>query len=213
MDANTMNKITKLDKKLPEIKKEYAKVCSDPVLSCSRIIRNTYKEINLCEYDIFEELSKKNKLLKTNGLETIEDILCAHVYALQTIFEKAAHKLINAQTPETLQAWGMIALKAQNQSRQTLATLIDIKNPKQTAFIKQQNNAINQQVNNSEPENNLKNFAGKNGNELFVETLNETQLDTITKVAPIQTDKKLDALEICRSKNTRRKRNQQNERL
>jgi hypothetical protein len=43
---------------------------------------------------------------------------------------------------------GIIALKAQNKSRQTLVTLIEFKNPTKTTFIRQQNNAISQQVNN-----------------------------------------------------------------
>ncbi|MGH8646968.1 MAG: hypothetical protein ACREX4_21935 [Gammaproteobacteria bacterium] len=41
-----------------------------------------------------------------------------------------------------------LALKAQNQCRQTLAALAEIKNPRRTTFIGQQNNATNQQVNN-----------------------------------------------------------------
>lgn len=43
----------------------------------------------------------------------------------------------------------MFALKAQNQCRQTLAALAEIKNPRRTTLIGQQNNATNQQVNNA----------------------------------------------------------------
>jgi hypothetical protein len=62
--------------------------------------------------------------------------------------------MLNAEYLSGLQVNSKIALKAQNQCRQTLAALAEIKNPKRTTFIK--NAAQNQQINynqNSEKNN------------------------------------------------------------
>lgn len=48
-----------------------------------------------------------------------------------------------------METFGRLALKAQEQQRKTLATLAEIRNPKRVAFVKQLNQAVNQQVNNS----------------------------------------------------------------
>ena len=55
------------------------------------------------------------------------------------------------------ETYSRIALKAQNQCRQTLATLIEMKNPRRTMFVKQQYNAVNQQVNHGQPESQSEN--------------------------------------------------------
>lgn len=47
-----------------------------------------------------------------------------------------------------LEVFAGMAFKAQSQSRKTLAVLAELKSPRRTTFIKQQNNAITQQVNN-----------------------------------------------------------------
>ena len=75
-----------------------------------------------------------------------------------------------------VEAFGKIALRAQNQCQRTLKTLLEYKNPKRTTFIKQQNNATNQQINEGE----LKEISEKEINPAnkLLEENHEARLDT-----------------------------------
>lgn len=72
----------------------------------------------------------------------------------------------------------------------------------------EQNNAINQQVNNSQSTE-FKN-SGKLANELL-EVKNEQRMDARTTTSPITTDPKMATVEVSRGKNSRRKSHQSNE--
>ena len=50
-----------------------------------------------------------------------------------------------------------LALKAQTQCRSTLETLAEVKYPKAATFVRQQNVAYQQQINNGDPANGNKN--------------------------------------------------------
>lgn len=81
--------------------------------------------------------------------KAVERMLLAQSVVLQSMF---AHYMTRASRTDMLpklQAFADLALKAQNQCRRTLATLAEIRNPRRAQFIKQVNNAVNQQVNNS----------------------------------------------------------------
>ena len=83
------------------------------------------------------------------GTQAVERMLLAQSVVLQSVF---AHYMTQASRTDMLpklQAFADLALKAQNQCRRTLATLAEIRNPRRAQFIKQINNAVNQQVNNS----------------------------------------------------------------
>ena len=87
-----------------------------------------------------------------------------------------------------------LAFKAQNQCRATLETLAEIKNPKPTAFIKQQNIGVNQQVNNDAAP--LAHGKIKNQpNELLTEGLHHgTTLDSGRAGAAIGANQELEAV-------------------
>jgi hypothetical protein len=75
-------------------------------------------------------------------------MLLSQAHVLQAMGTFFTMKLSGAEYLNQVEAYSRIALKAQNQCRQTLATLGELKNPKRTTFVKQQNNAVNQQINN-----------------------------------------------------------------
>jgi len=133
---------------------------------------------------ILNELSKQNEKIKNGDLTCVQEMLLDQAHTLQALNTLCMMKLRDVEYIEQMEAYSRIALKAQNQSRQTLATLIELKNPRRATFIKQQNNAVNQQINNAEPANvgteetqeNRKN-SGNPANELF-EADNHEQLDT-----------------------------------
>lgn len=83
------------------------------------------------------------------GTEAMERHLWASAMLLQNLAVVWTMYATRAECTEQLDLYARLALKAQNQQRQTLRTLAEIRNPRRATFIKQQNQAVNQQVVNS----------------------------------------------------------------
>lgn len=82
-------------------------------------------------------------------LTKLENMLVAQATALQTMFTNLARRAIAQEYLKNMDGFMSMALKAQSQSRATIATLVDLKYPRQATFIKQANVAHGpQQVNN-----------------------------------------------------------------
>lgn len=100
--------------------------------------------------DLYDALAAKHEPIAKGDLGNVEGMLLNQALALQSIFTSMARRASN-NASEYVQAADIylrLALKAQAQCRATLETLAEIKNPQPTAFIRQQNIAANQQVNN-----------------------------------------------------------------
>jgi hypothetical protein len=96
----------------------------------------------------FERLSRSVDRILNNDTNEIEAMLITQSKSLEYMFYDALAKLPNASM-EHAEVFANIALKAQSGSRKTLMALTELKHPRRsTTFIKQQNNAITQQVNN-----------------------------------------------------------------
>lgn len=83
-------------------------------------------------------------------MSSAKRLLVTQAVALNTLFgecSRMAAKNMGTHLPAT-DAYMRMALKAQQQSATTLKILGEIKSPRQVAFIKQQNNAQQQQINN-----------------------------------------------------------------
>jgi hypothetical protein len=89
--------------------------------------------------------------IQGGDLSSVERMLTSQAVALNTLFAECARmagKHMGTHLPAT-EAYMRMALKAQQQSANTLKTLGEIKNPRQVAFVKQANIANGpQQVNN-----------------------------------------------------------------
>lgn len=83
------------------------------------------------------------------GTEAMERHLWASAMLLQNLAVVWTTYATRAECTEQLDLYARLALKAQNQQRQTLRTLAEIRNPRRATFIRQQNQAVNQQVFNS----------------------------------------------------------------
>ncbi len=96
-----------------------------------------------------EVLVQSVQQLQSGDLSKIEAMLLSQASALEMMFTNLARKAA-AQTQVSMRdTFVKLALKAQNQSRAILQTLIQRYQPKQTAFIQQANIAHGyQQVNN-----------------------------------------------------------------
>ena len=133
-------------------------------------------------------------------------MLYSQAVALNTMFANLSRKASIQTNVDVRSAIANLALKSQNQSRNTIQTLINLKQPSQTSFIKQQTNVANghQQINNgmnqSSPEKLL------NEPIELLEVKHGKRLDRGTKTTAKRVDSELEALgTINRGKNPSRK--------
>jgi HD superfamily phosphohydrolase len=142
----------------------------------------------VCHSEILTILQEKSKKIKEGDISELESMLYCQAQMLQSVFAEYTHKMIAANYINQSTSFSKIAFKAQNQCRQTISALADIKNPKRTTFIK--NQAHNQQVNyNKNSEKKL-----NESNELLKEVQSET-VDTGGTKTPIAADKEMEAVE------------------
>lgn len=98
---------------------------------------------------IRSELVSRSKQVIDGDLSSVELMLFNQAQVLQSIFTRMVCRgSVDANSRESTESYLRLAFKAQAQCRATLETLANIKNPQPTAFIRQQNIAANQQVNN-----------------------------------------------------------------
>lgn len=158
------------DKVAREIKKSVTKQFLDPSDSASYAISGINKGLAIDDsmfgiegikgLDVTalrHELEEQHEALASGDISRIENMLFDQAHTLQAIFMHFLQRLPNTEYLSQSESYSRLALKAQNQCRQTLATLGDLKNPKRATFIKQQNNTLNQidNVTQDNPENSI----------------------------------------------------------
>lgn len=140
--------------------------------------------------ELFKLCNAKTEKTLAGSTEKIESMLIHQAYTLECLFHKMASKAASADYIPNIQIYFDIAMKAQKQCRQTLSALVDIKHPRRATFVKQQNNAINQQINNG---SDSENFQEKPAKELLTEVKHE-RVDTRGTLKTGRADKELEAL-------------------
>lgn len=144
--------------------------------------------------------------IKKGDLSNLEAMLYSQAVALNMMFTSLSRRASIQHDFDIKASITSLALKSQNQSRNTIQTLINLKQPSQTSFIKQQTNVANghQQINNgvgqSSPEKLL------NEPIELLEEQHGKRLDRGTKAKTKRVNSNLEALgEINRGKDTPRK--------
>ena len=99
--------------------------------------------------DILTTLKESVSEVKAGKMDKVEATLIMQANTLDLVFNSLLQRAAAQEFLNQYEAFMRLALKAQSQCRTTLETLAEIKNPKPTAFIKQQNMAAVQQVNNN----------------------------------------------------------------
>lgn len=124
-----------------------------PVMACAITAKN-YSTGNFGELDlktVVGELADQSAAVNKNDLSGLEQMLFGQAIALNAMFNEFARRATGADRISNMESYMRLSLKAQAQSRATLQTLAEIKNPRPVAFVKQQNIAHgHQQVNNGE---------------------------------------------------------------
>ena len=155
--------------------------------------------------EIEKSLGILNENLRNGSMHHVESMLLDQAHMLQAMSTYFIRRLSNAEYLPQVETYSRIALKAQNQCRQTLATLGELKNPKRATFIKQQNNAVNQQINQGDlkqTENSKK--PDNSANKLLKEVPSE-RLDFGAPQEAVRGNQEVEAVgAVDRSKNGRR---------
>ncbi|WP_052185271.1 hypothetical protein [Methylotenera versatilis] len=104
---------------------------------------------NLELSDLINVLNSKINNVQSGDMSDMEAMLVGQAHALQTIFVSLARRSVSQEYVKNYGIFMNLALKAQSQSRSTIQALIELKYPKQVAFVKQANISHgHQQVNN-----------------------------------------------------------------
>ena len=98
---------------------------------------------------LIDGLRDSFKILKDGDLSSLEAMLVGQATALQSLFTSLARRAQSQQSQRHLKAFLGLALKAQAQSRATIQAVVELKYPRQIAFVKQANISHGpQQINN-----------------------------------------------------------------
>jgi hypothetical protein len=105
------------------------------------------KDVDLVE--LVESLRESFDKSKDGDLSGLEQMLIGQATALQSIFTSLARRAQVQEYQKNLESFLSLALKAQAQSRATIQAVVELKYPRQVAFVKQANISHGpQQVNN-----------------------------------------------------------------
>lgn len=176
-----------------------ADFCSDSLANASLSVQALH------EYEVDVETLIKNfhfqiEKMLDGDMRCAEMMLITQAQTLDVLFHKMIQKTSALSLLSHIQGYMDIAFKAQKQCRQTLSALVQIKHPCRATFIKQQNNAVNQQVNNDisdlETSKKFENIA----NELLENNTYES-MDTRTTITPVTDYSPVEAMEISGREN------------
>ena len=128
-----------------------AKARLHPVVSAGSTIRVFERTLTDHPFDaLVTELSRHVVDVSDGKMSRPEAMLMMQAHSLDAIFNSLAQRAGNnvGSNTDVVEKYLRMALKAQSQCRTTLEALAEIKMPKSATFIRQVNNASQQQVNN-----------------------------------------------------------------
>jgi len=133
------------------------------------------------DVELQKELAPSLDAIQSGDLAPVETMLYLQAKALETLFTGLLHRGMAQESMPQYQAHMGLALKAQAQCRATLQALVEAKQPRAVAFVKQANIAQQQQVNNCPHAHARENPQPENE---LLEASHATPLDTRTTPAP-----------------------------
>lgn len=190
----------------PDPKKERAKKIStmnaDGVLPLAQTAEMFSRGLAGDDTDMlatFQRMLEVGEAVNGGSLATAERMLYAQASTLNTMFAELTRRAAAnmGQHLDATEAYLRLALKAQAQSRATVQTLAEMKQPRTVAFVKQANIAQQQQVNNGVPVSHAPaRETGKPANELLKDGRHEQQQRMVpgAQAAPAPGDSTLEAV-------------------
>lgn len=172
----------------------------------STVVLSSYIGTSTEPSDLMKILGKQAAAVQGGDMAMVEAMLINQAVALQGMFADLATRARKQGSLEGMQCYTQLALRAQAGCRTTLQALVEAKNPRQVAFIKQANVAQTQQVNNGVPPSHTENLKAAPIKLLKDCNHDSTAMDTRTKTAASRADSPVGTMEeIHRPKDLRRK--------
>jgi hypothetical protein len=163
---------------------------------------------------LVSELKKHEEAVNSGDLSRAEAMLIAQAHALDSLFGTLARAAAVQTCLQRYQTLLQLAFKAQGQCRATLQTLVEVKYPKQTHFVRQQNVAVNQQVNNGPSVNSRARGTALNPTNELLEVPSSERLEFDAASSPSAPDSPLATVDkVDRPQNPGWKKSRSNERL
>lgn len=205
-DANTLSVIDQTGKSRERLMSE---IGLSSITTNAQTARS-YAMVTFGELDLFQTVGvvrEKTEKVKSGDLSELEATLTAQITALDAIFNELARRaqLNLGQHLAAAETYLKLAFRAQAQACKTVQTIGELKSPRSVAFVRQQNVAYQQQINNSDAANgisgdNTHTSAHAHGkilnraNELLAETRDEcTYLNTGATATPSENNHMLKA--------------------
>lgn len=135
-------------KDIEDAYKETARLYGLPEVQAGKMLLAFQPDSGLDLQQVALDLRKSFATVNGGDLTKAENMLLAQAQTLEVIFADLACRAKLQTDLHVLDGLLRLALKAQSQSRATIQTLVEVKFPRQIQFVKQQNIAGNQQVNN-----------------------------------------------------------------
>lgn len=179
----------------PRKAKDYASLLTNSAFP-STVIISSYGGKTTNPEDILSRLHGQADSVLEGDTSQLETMQLHQAIALQSIFSELAVRARSHKDMSAVQTLTQLALRAQSNSRATIQTLAEVKNPKQVAFVKQANIAQNQQVNNGVSSLARARKDQVKPNELIAEVNHGSKkMDTRTKKTAGRADTNLDAVD------------------
>lgn len=141
------------------------------------------------------ELSKQSEAVRNGNLARIESMLLSQAHTLDGLFSRLTTHALTAQNINVMEQYMRLALRAQNQTRATLQTLAEIKEPKSFSFVQQANIGNQVQVNNTPNPCHAHTRKSQNTPNELLETRYDKWMDTGTTSKASRTNSAMAALE------------------
>jgi hypothetical protein len=140
----------------PELEKAAGTMATSGIFNAVGVIQPFQKNLageDVTADSILSALEVRLANVQAGDMTPVESMLLSQAISLQTIYASLARRAASQEYLKQYQTYLTLALKAQAQSRATLETLIELKQPRYAAtFVKQANIAHGpQQVNNGAP--------------------------------------------------------------
>lgn len=177
-----------------ETARQYGRLITKPELHAFRVIKSAEEPELASRIDtpgLMAALKEQIQSVNAGDLRHAEAMLISQATALETLFSRLTERAMAQEYLQTMEPLLKLALRCQNQSRQTLETLASVRNPP-LVVARQANIGANVQVNNGTGAP----CAGKNENEQ-TQLLSEghgTTMDSSGATAPSGIDPTVEAL-------------------
>jgi hypothetical protein len=111
------------------------------------LVVNEYQHSSISPRELSAAIDDMALAVGQGDLAVIERMLLEQAVALNAMFTDLAVRARGSMGDESKRSACQLALKAQNNARATMQTLIDLKAPRHVAYVQQTNVATNQQIN------------------------------------------------------------------